>query len=87
LSTLGIAVPIYGFRCTACRAEHEVLAALGQTEPRPCPDCGGQTKLRLGRVAVRYAGWGFTATDSLVSDTRGKDFHALRDKADQISEE
>ena len=80
-------MPIYVFRCTSCRAEHEVLAALGETEPRPCPDCGEQTKLRPGRVAVRYEGWGFTATDSLVSDTRGKDFRALRDKAEQISDE
>jgi len=38
-------------------------------------------------VAVRYEGWGFTATDSLVSDTRGKDFRTLRDKAEQISDE
>jgi hypothetical protein len=36
---------------------------------------------------VRYNGWGFTSTDSLVSDTRGKNFRDLRDKADQISDE
>ena len=80
-------MPIYVFRCTSCRAEHEVLAALGATDGGPCPECGEQTKLRLGRVAVKYNGWGFTATDSLVSDTRGKNFTALRDKADQISDE
>jgi putative FmdB family regulatory protein len=80
-------VPIYVFRCNSCRAEHEVLAALGETDARPCPGCGGQTRLRPGRVTVRYADWGFTATDSLVSDTRGKDFRSLRDKAEQISDE
>jgi len=80
-------VPIYVFRCTECRAEQEVLAPLGETDPRPCPDCGGHTKLRPGRVAVRYDGWGFTATDSLVADTRGKDFRTLRNKAEQISDE
>ena len=80
-------MPIYVFRCTSCRAEHEVLAALGATDAGPCPECGGQTKLRIGRVAVKYNGWGFTATDSLVSDTRGKDFSTLRDKAEQISDE
>jgi putative FmdB family regulatory protein len=87
LSTLGIAVPIYLFRCTECRQEHEALLALGDTDPRPCPSCGGETRQRIGRVAVRYNGWGFTATDSLVDDTRGKDFRTLRDKADQISDE
>jgi putative FmdB family regulatory protein len=84
---LGIAVPIYVFRCLSCRAEHEVLAALGRNDAGPCPECGGQTKLRPGRVAVRFADWGFTATDSLVSDPTGKDFKALRDKAEQISDE
>ena len=80
-------MPIYVFRCTSCRSEHEVLAALGETDPRPCPNCGAQTTLRLGRVAVRFDGWGFTANDSLVSDTRGKDFRTLRDKAEQIADE
>ena len=80
-------MPVYVFRCLVCRAEHETLRPLGETTDVPCPECGGQTKLRLGRVAVRYNGWGFTATDSLVSDTRGKDFRTLRDKADEISDE
>jgi putative FmdB family regulatory protein len=80
-------VPIYVFRCVDCRQDHEQLLALGDVESRPCPSCGGQTKLRPGRVAVRYNGWGFTSTDSLVGDTKGKDFRALRDKAEQISDE
>jgi putative FmdB family regulatory protein len=80
-------VPVYVFRCLGCGLEHEALRPLGDTDGSDCPDCGGQTKLRLGRVAVRYNGWGFTATDSLVGDTRGKDFRTLRDKAEQISDQ
>jgi putative FmdB family regulatory protein len=80
-------VPVYVFRCLDCGLEHEGLRPLGDTDEVDCPGCGGQTKLRLGRVAVRYNGWGFTATDSLVGDTRGKDYRALRDKAEQISDE
>ena len=80
-------MPVYVFRCRACDLEHEALRPLGDTDGVPCPDCGGQTKLRLGRVAVRYNAWGFSSTDSLVSDPRGKDFRILRDKADQISDE
>jgi len=80
-------VPVYVFRCLDCGLEHEVLRRLGETEPDPCPDCAGVTRLRLGRVAVRYDGWGWAATDSLVADTRGKDYRALRDKAEQISDE
>lgn len=80
-------MPVYVFRCLACGTEHEQLRPLGDTTDICCPDCGGQTKLRLGRVAVRYNGWGFSSTDSLVGDTKGKDFRALRDKADQIADE
>jgi putative FmdB family regulatory protein len=80
-------VPVYVFRCLTCGSEHETLRPLGDTTGVCCPECGGQTKLRLGRVAVRYNGWGFTSTDSLVSDPRNKNFRDIRDKAEQISDE
>jgi putative FmdB family regulatory protein len=79
-------MPTYVFRCTGCAAEIELLLPLGETAPRTCDDCGGEARHRLARVAVRYNTWGFTATDSLVSDTRGKDFTELRTKAEQISD-
>ena len=80
-------MPVYVFRCRRCDLEHEALRPLGDTEDVLCPDCGGQTKIRFGRVAVRYNGWGFASTDSLVADTRGKDFRTLRDKAEQIADD
>jgi putative FmdB family regulatory protein len=79
-------MPIYVFRCTKCEAEHEELLGLGDTADRKCPECGGNAKHRLARVAVKYEGWGFTATDSLVSDTKGKDFKQIRSKAEEISD-
>lgn len=79
-------MPIYLFRCTKCEAEHEELLPLGATADRKCPDCGGKAKHRFSRVAVKYGGWGFTATDKLVSDNRGKDFKTLRSKAEEISD-
>jgi putative FmdB family regulatory protein len=79
-------MPIYVFRCEDCQTSAELLLPLGDTEPRRCEECGGHARHRLSRVAVRYQGWGFTATDSLVRDTRGKDFAALREKAEQISD-
>jgi hypothetical protein len=40
-----------------------------------------------GRVAVRFSGWGFASTDSLVSPDRPrKDFKRLAEKADEIAE-
>jgi putative FmdB family regulatory protein len=79
-------MPIYVFRCTGCSAEMELLLPLGETEPQPCTACGAEARHRLARVAVRYNTWGFTATDSLVGDTRGKDFTKLRTEAEKISD-
>lgn len=80
-------MPLYVFRCTTCQAETETLLPLGETADRPCEVCGEIAKHRFARVAVKYNGWGFAATDSLVPDTRGKDFNALRETAERISDE
>jgi putative FmdB family regulatory protein len=79
-------MPVYVFRCAGCGHQMELLLRLGETGPRPCEDCGAEARQRLARVAIRYNGWGFTATDKLVADTRGKSYTELRDKADQISD-
>jgi predicted nucleic acid-binding Zn ribbon protein len=80
-------VPLYLFRCTSCATEAELLLPLGETSDRACEACGEVAKHRFARIAVKYDGWGFTATDKLVSDTRGKDFKALRETAEKISDE
>lgn len=55
--------------------------------PASCPECGGELKRVYGRVAVKFAGWGFRRTDSLVPEDRPrKDFRKLREKAEEISE-
>jgi putative FmdB family regulatory protein len=80
-------MPLYVFRCTSCDAEAEQLLPLGDTADRPCEVCGKPAKHRFARVAVKYGSWGFGATDSLVSDTRGKDFKTLRESAEKICDE
>jgi putative FmdB family regulatory protein len=79
-------VPTYSFRCRECGYEWDELARLGDTANRRCPECSAPARQRFGRVAVRYSGWGFTATDRLVSDPRGKDLKALRERAEEISD-
>jgi putative FmdB family regulatory protein len=79
-------VPVYEFRCASCGGHEEMLLALGETADRPCP-CGGLRRRRFGRIGVRYGSWGFPATDRLVADTRGKDFKALRERAERIRDE
>jgi putative FmdB family regulatory protein len=80
-------MPIYLFRCTSCGAETEQLLPLGETADRGCAACDGVAKHRFARIAVKYNDWGFGATDSLVRDTRGKDFKALRETAEKIAED
>jgi predicted nucleic acid-binding Zn ribbon protein len=81
-------LPVYVFRCPECGGENEQLLALGDTAPRPCDTAGciGTRTLRLSRVAVRYDAFGFSATDKLVTDTRGKDFKSLSAKAQEIAD-
>jgi predicted nucleic acid-binding Zn ribbon protein len=81
-------VPLYEFRCPVCDGLTEQLLPLGDTAPRPCltEDCPGTRFLKLSRVAVSYQAFGFTKTDTLVSDPEGKNFRSLQDKANEISE-
>jgi putative FmdB family regulatory protein len=80
-------VPIYEYACRACAAVEEHLLPLGADGPEACAACGGPLRRKFSRVAVKYEGWGFSATDSLVTDPRGKDYKALRERAERISDE
>ena len=60
---------------------------MGSPPPGPCPKCGGELKRVYSRVGVKFSGWGFKSTDSLVRDDRPrKDFRKLREKADEIAD-
>ena len=80
-------MPIYEYACTACAAVEEHLLPLGADGPSSCAECGGALRRKFSRVAVKYEGWGFSSTDKLVNDTRGKDFKELRERAERISDE
>jgi putative FmdB family regulatory protein len=80
-------VPVYEYRCRACGRIHEQIRPMGSGAPGPCPSCGGELRRVWGRVGVRFSGWGFSATDSLAPEGRPrKDFRALREKAEEITE-
>jgi putative FmdB family regulatory protein len=80
-------MPVYEYACKECGAVEDHLLPLGDPGPETCAACGGPLRRKFSRVAVRYEGWGFTATDSLVNDTRGKDFKELRGRAERIADE
>jgi putative FmdB family regulatory protein len=82
-----VSVPVYEYRCRACGKELEEVQPMGADPPGPCPRCGGELRRRYGRVGVRFSGWGFSSTDSLLpEDRRRKDFRRLRDKAEEIAD-
>ena len=82
-------MPVFDFKCQACgdRAEHILLG--DDPAPTTCTACGGALKKVFGggRLTVRLEGWGFSKTDSLIADTRGKNFKELRERADRIRDE
>jgi predicted nucleic acid-binding Zn ribbon protein len=60
---------------------------MGAGPPGPCAQCGGELRRVYGRVAVRFSGWGFKRTDSLVPEGGPrKDFKKLREKAEEIAD-
>ena len=80
-------MPVYEYRCQACGHRLEEIQPMGSGAPGPCPECGGKLRRAYSRVGVRFSGWGFSSTDSLVpGDRPKKDFEQLRRKADEIAE-
>jgi putative FmdB family regulatory protein len=80
-------VPLYEYRCRECGHELEEVQAMGAGPPGPCPTCGGELKRLFGRVGVRFSGWGFSRTDSLLPEgRRRKDFRTLKDKAEELTD-
>jgi putative FmdB family regulatory protein len=80
-------VPLYEYRCRACGHRLEEVQPMGAGPPGPCPRCGGELRRAYGRVGVRFQGWGFRSTDSLLPGDRPKrDFKELAEKAQEIAE-
>ena len=55
-----------------------------------CEKCGARAKRVFSpRVAIKYEGWGFNATDKLLpeSSRAKRDFKQLREKAEQIMDD
>ena len=80
-------MPIYQYRCKKCGVEREEFQPMGSGPPGPCEECGGELRRVYGSVGVRFSGWGFSKTDSLVAGDRPrKDFKQLKDRAEKIAE-
>lgn len=56
-------MPIYGYRCTSCGHEVEVLQKLSDPPLKTCPNCGGELRKVLYPAGVIFKGSGFYSTD------------------------
>jgi|SRR5215471_7736664 len=56
-------MPIYGYRCTQCGHELEVLQSMSDEPLRVCPECSGSLRKLLYPVGVQFKGSGFYSTD------------------------
>ncbi|HEV3475113.1 MAG TPA: zinc ribbon domain-containing protein [Actinomycetota bacterium] len=80
-------MPVYEYRCRSCGRTQEEIQPMGAGPPGPCRHCGGELRRVWGRVGVRFSGWGFSRTDSLLpDDRRKKDYRKLKEKAEEIAD-
>ena len=56
-------MPIYGYRCTECGHEMEVLQSMSAEPLKVCSECGGALRKLLYPVGVQFKGSGFYTTD------------------------
>jgi putative FmdB family regulatory protein len=57
-------VPTYGYACTACGHEFEIVQAMTDPSLTECPSCGGRLRKVFHPVGVTFKGSGFYRTDS-----------------------
>jgi putative FmdB family regulatory protein len=56
-------MPIYGYRCSECQHELELLQSMSDAPLTQCPQCGGRLQKLLYPVGVHFKGSGFYSTD------------------------
>lgn len=56
-------MPIYGYRCSACGHEFEILQKMTDMPLTACPKCSGKLTKMLYPVGISFKGSGFYTTD------------------------
>lgn len=65
-------MPIYGYRCTGCEREFEVVERMSDPPAGRCPDCGSPGRRLFYPAGIVFKGTGFYATDSRRSTGDGR---------------
>lgn len=58
-------MPIYEYRCSACRQVADILLSISDPDPRFCPTCGAEGTLRkqFAPPTIHYKGSGWAKKD------------------------
>ena len=56
-------MPIYGYRCSACGHEFEILQKMTDKPLTSCPKCGSPLAKKLYPIGISFKGSGFYTTD------------------------
>ena len=57
-------MPIYGYRCSSCGFEKDVMQKISAAPPTDCPSCGASTFTKqLSAAGFQLKGSGWYATD------------------------
>jgi putative FmdB family regulatory protein len=83
-------MPVFDYRCASCGEREEHILLGSEPAPTKCAACGGALKRAYGggRVHISLEGWGFSRNDALIpGDRRGKDWKALKERADRLRDE
>ena len=64
-------MPIYGYRCSACGHQFEILQRVSDEPLKVCPQCQGKLTKILYPAGVIFKGSGFYTTDYKGSGKSG----------------
>jgi putative FmdB family regulatory protein len=64
-------MPTYGYRCTKCGHELEVLQKITDPPLKTCPECGGELTKKVYAAGVIFKGSGYYTTD--YKSSKGSD--------------
>ncbi len=56
-------MPLYEYKCLACRSLLEVLQKVNEPRLKKCPKCGGLLKKVFSPSAIQFKGSGWYITD------------------------
>ncbi|MBP6963182.1 MAG: zinc ribbon domain-containing protein [Armatimonadetes bacterium] len=78
-------MPTYGYKCTQCEHEFEVLQKITDEPIKECPECRGEVKKLLFPVGIVFKGSGFHVNDYKKSEKKTEN-ETMKPKAESIKE-